>query len=213
MVGVVHAGRRCGPAASSREVATKVEPWNPGRHDLDGRVRYFAEALRNATRAGQAGVGPRVLEAYICVHGERAGQAGVGPRVLEAYICVHGERAGGASRGAGLGVSLVTVMERLRGETLEVLAARGRLPPRARDAVLHAVRRLHQLGIAHNDLHGGNVLLLDSGEARIIDYGRSATPEQAARRDVARLLACCPWPASRRQQTLCRAQEQVHCAR
>lgn len=74
------------------------------------------------------------------------------------------------------------VMEQIQGQTLLHWATRG---PSTRDiedvvnALIKAIDKLHRAGIAHGDLHAGNVMVVGSTaarpmlEVRIVDYGRA----------------------------------------
>ena len=72
--------------------------------------------------------------------------------------------------------NLVMVMELVRGDTLEMLAAReGPLDPSRAvhfvDQILSALEHAHRAGIVHCDIKPANVLVTDSGAVKIMDFG------------------------------------------
>jgi hypothetical protein len=48
------------------------------------------------------------------------------------------------------------------------------------DAYWEAVARLHKLGVAHNDMHGGNVYIDSNGKGRFVDLGLAQLSPKAA---------------------------------
>ncbi len=75
---------------------------------------------------------------------------------------------------------LYLVLERLRGETLGRRLARA-TPPldetlRIVDEVLAGLAHAHAAGLAHRDLKPQNVFLLESGRAKVLDFGLSGLP-------------------------------------
>ncbi len=76
----------------------------------------------------------------------------------------------------GAGVTPFLVTELLRGETLaERIRERGKLPQREAFATLRrlsaALAAVHVTGWVHRDIKPGNVLVSDTGEVRLIDFG------------------------------------------
>ena len=73
------------------------------------------------------------------------------------------------------------VMERLPGNTLADLVARGALPqPAVRTVlaeVLAALAAAHRAGILHRDVKPGNILFTSSGMAKVGDFGIAKTTE------------------------------------
>jgi len=67
------------------------------------------------------------------------------------------------------------VMERLPGRTLADVIAAGPLPQHlvrsVLDGVLSALAAAHAAGILHRDIKPGNILLADSGSAKLADFG------------------------------------------
>jgi serine/threonine protein kinase len=75
------------------------------------------------------------------------------------------------------------VMERLSGQTLADLIARGPLPqPQVRsilDEVLSALAAAHAAGILHRDIKPANILFSTSGPAKVADFGIAKSAEGA----------------------------------
>jgi len=96
---------------------------------------------------------------------KRAARLGVGPSLHDSYACC-------SKFGACYGI---IVMDRVKGVTLrEWLNSRNHTPTqleRIRDALQHAIEKLHKGGVYHNDLHPGNVIVVNNRDIRIIDYG------------------------------------------
>ncbi len=68
------------------------------------------------------------------------------------------------------------VMELVSGRTLrEVLNERGHLPPQEAsqitEGVLTALAYSHRMGIVHRDIKPGNVMITDSGDVKVMDFG------------------------------------------
>lgn len=95
---------------------------------------------------------------------KRAARLGVGPAVHDSYACC-------SKFGACYGV---IVMDRVKGVTLREWLNGQRTPKQietVREALLGAIEKLHKGGVYHNDLHPGNIIVVNNKEIRIIDYG------------------------------------------
>ncbi len=75
------------------------------------------------------------------------------------------------------------VMERLSGQTLADVIARGPMPqPHVRsilDDVLSALAAAHATGILHRDIKPANILFAPSGHAKVADFGVAKSAESA----------------------------------
>ena len=79
------------------------------------------------------------------------------------------------SADAGAGPQAYIAMELVRGERLDAFAARKKLDKAARLELLarlcDAVHHAHQKGVIHRDLKPGNILVDESGQPKILDFG------------------------------------------
>jgi serine/threonine-protein kinase len=77
--------------------------------------------------------------------------------------------------------TLFLALEHLAGRTLAELAGGGRTLP-WRDAVrlaaqvARALQHAHGQGVVHGDIKPANIMVLESGEARVLDFGVARTP-------------------------------------
>jgi serine/threonine protein kinase len=75
------------------------------------------------------------------------------------------------------------IMERLSGETLADVIARGPLPqPQVRsilDEVLSALAAAHAAGVLHRDIKPANILFSPSGHVKVADFGIAKSAESA----------------------------------
>lgn len=96
---------------------------------------------------------------------KRAARLGVGPPLHDSYACC-------SKFGVCYGI---IVMDRVKGVTLrEWLNSQNHTPAqieKVRAALLSAIEKLHKGGVYHNDLHPGNVIVVNNKDVRIIDYG------------------------------------------
>ncbi|MGB2663487.1 MAG: serine/threonine-protein kinase [Candidatus Acidiferrum sp.] len=87
-------------------------------------------------------------------------------------------------------------MELIRGEPLTIYAAKHKLPMRERLALMiqicEAVQHAHQRGIIHRDLKPGNILVDETGQPKILDFGLAratdSDTEVTRQTDVGQLL-------------------------
>jgi len=93
-----------------------------------------------------------------------------------------------------LGSAGVLVMERFRGTALSaIVSGQAALSPALRQKL--AKRVLHELlvqvfevGLFHGDPHAGNLMLLETGEVGLFDWGLAAELEASDRRHIAAIL-------------------------
>lgn len=111
---------------------------------------------------------------------KRAGEAGIGPKVYDAYLCDD---------------RLYLRMEYIDGTPLHTWVERHVLSGRDRDTIMSLLDRLHKLGVAHQDLHSGNIMVQERTPGnpvfRIIDYGFAETTEtlmETERKQVENML-------------------------
>ena len=104
---------------------------------------------------------------------DKVGRADLGPKLIAADI---GEPARIKSRVVDLSEGRIA-MTKVEGDTLGVLTNYGRVRT---DAYWKARADLHRMGIAHNDMHGGNVLVDEKGKGRFVDMGLAQDNPKAA---------------------------------
>ena len=113
---------------------------------------------------------------------DKVGRADLGPRLIAADI-------GGSARVKSRVVDLREgriAMTKVEGEPLGTNFSRGNA-----DAYWKARADLHRLGIAHNDMHGYNVLVDKRGKGRFVDMGQAQDNPKAA---LAEALGAFPGP-------------------
>lgn len=93
-----------------------------------------------------------------------AGKKGISPAVKDSFFC--------CSRDSCF---YVIIMEAVNGPTLSkwLRKATPEQSTAMRKKIAALLKRLHALGIAHMDLHAGNVMVGEDGEPLIIDFSRS----------------------------------------
>jgi hypothetical protein len=102
---------------------------------------------------------------------DKVGKADLGPKLIAADI-------GGAARPKGTGVDLRNgriAMSKVQGTPLGMKASRANA-----DAYWKARADLHRMGIAHNDMHGNNILIDNKGKGRFVDMGLAQDNPKAA---------------------------------
>jgi predicted Ser/Thr protein kinase len=119
-----------------------------------------------------------------------AGAHGLSPRVHDTFFCASDDT-----------FYYVIVMDMVKGELLDDWESRA--TPRQAKAmhakVTRALDKLYALGIEHNDLHAGNVMVREDGSPVIIDYSRARranAPVTADRESAARIFERLPWTVS-----------------
>jgi tRNA A-37 threonylcarbamoyl transferase component Bud32 len=93
-------------------------------------------------------------------HLERLEGLGVAPRLVDAWICPE----------VGLGY---IVQERVEGVTLHEFLTENEMPKDVLMTILKLMRKMHDAGIVHTDLHPGNIMLAVSGPVRFVDFGEA----------------------------------------
>lgn len=127
------------------------------RYDIKHTLRAWRREVEWATVAGDAGVGPRVHDCYVCMHeGE--------PHGFMVMDFVDG-----------------TTLEEYRqtASPANVLKAERNLEAK--------IATLHTKGIAHADLHSRNVMVINTGktvDVLIVDYGFAVNLEQLQENDT-----------------------------
>lgn len=112
-------------------------------------------------------------EAFII---KKLGEAGIGPRLIAAKFInkpVSNADNGTVHKG-------VIAMEVVPGYPLYKLRDKTINGVHTTDAYWSARAKLHKMGIAHNDSHGGNVIIDDQGKARFVDLGLAKIGWRAA---------------------------------
>ena len=106
---------------------------------------------------------------------DKVGKADLGPKLIAADI-------GGAARPKGTGVDLRNgriAMSKVQGTPLGMNPSRDSSKGNT-DAYWKARADLHRMGVAHNDMHGGNVLVDEKGKGRFVDMGLAQDNPKAA---------------------------------
>lgn len=112
-------------------------------------------------------------EAFIA---KKLGEAGIGPRLIAAKFInkpVSNADNGTVHKG-------VIAMEVVSGYPLYKIRDKTINGIHTTDAYWGARAKLHKMGIAHNDAHGGNVIIDDKGTARFVDLGLAKKGWRAA---------------------------------
>jgi hypothetical protein len=65
------------------------------------------------------------------------------------------------------------------------------------DAFWRARRDLHMMGVAHNDMHPGNILIDDRGKARFVDFGLAQAFPKAALAEAVGAITKSDWQVNR----------------
>ncbi len=106
---------------------------------------------------------------------DKIGRADLGPRLIAADI-------GGPAGPKGTGVDLRNgriAMSKVQGTPLDMNPSRDSSKANT-DAYWKARADLHRMGVAHNDMHGGNVLVDEKGKGRFVDMGLAQDNPKAA---------------------------------
>jgi len=106
---------------------------------------------------------------------DKVGKADLGPKLIAADI-------GGPAGPKGTGVDLRNgriAMSKVQGTPLGMNPSRDSSKGNT-DAYWKARADLHRMGVAHNDMHGGNVLVDEKGKGRFVDMGLAQDNPKAA---------------------------------
>ncbi len=109
---------------------------------------------------------------------EKAGELGIGPKIYRYFTCMHN------------GIPFfITIMQFIDGMNF-LEWQKGKSPDQV-SAVVKTVREhitaLGNVGILHNDVHAGNVMISKDGKIYIVDYGIATTFEGAVQQQMERL--------------------------
>ena len=106
----------------------------------------------------------------------RAGEAGLGPKLLGAEIATKTYTANGTDIHPGR-----LAMTMVKGRELGDVNPGNRLgKDTAADVYWKALAGLHRMGIAHNDAHPHNLMVDDTGKGRWVDFGLARANPKAA---------------------------------
>jgi hypothetical protein len=100
------------------------------------------------------------------------GKANMGPKFIAAQ---HGEFGAGKYRVATGRIAMGVVQGTRLGKSPNVVNG-----IETRDAYWTARAKIHMLGVAHNDTHGGNTMIDSKGVARFVDLGLAQVSRKAA---------------------------------
>ena len=94
------------------------------------------------------------IQSYVGLHG-------LAPKVYDFFICKHKGKQ-----------YYAILMELIEGSTLDdFIEINGSFPDKTKKAIKKQLDKLYDLGIRHDDMHGGNFLIGKKGEIMIIDFG------------------------------------------
>ncbi len=106
----------------------------------------------------------------------RAGEAGLGPKLLGAEIATKTYTANGTDIHPGR-----LAMTMVKGRELGDVSPNNRLgKDTAADTYWKALAGLHRMGISHNDAHPHNLMVDDTGKGRWVDFGLARANPKAA---------------------------------
>lgn len=192
-------------AKAMLDLATRVAEKDPKARTVNGVVKERAINWRAAIGSGVDYVGGGEFGSFVTVPPDKLapglgkkfpGGVGVkggeiGPQEAEA-LRIAGRNGMGPQLIGGKTASTlktdefgfksytgVLAMSKVSGETFHNLtSAVNGYPPS--DIYWIAAARLHRLGIAHNDMHGGNLLVDNKGKGRFVDFGLAQVSPKAA---------------------------------
>lgn len=81
--------------------------------------------------------------------------------------------AAGEERGKGIGAKRRLVMDRAKGKPVSDLEPDEKLKVRESSKIFEVVKKVHEAGVAHGDLHGGNIFVEEDGNINLIDFGEA----------------------------------------
>lgn len=123
---------------------------------------------------------------------KRVGEAGLGPRLIAAKTDANFADASANTRRGLIAMGIVPGRDMFdRRHTDDVNGVN------AGRAFWEARRDLHRLGIAHNDMHPGNILIDDKGKARFVDFGLAQAFPKAALAEAVGAVTKSDWQVNR----------------
>lgn len=139
----------------------------------NGRRGGFGSVLYQGDTVVKRGdIGAKELEII-----RKAGEAGIGPQLIYGEIGARKERFGSIDIHSGR-VAMTRVPGTEIGEFTNFKEKVG--DSTVGDTFWRARASLHRLGIAHNDSHGGNIIVDSHGVPRFVDFGLSQDNPKAA---------------------------------
>lgn len=126
---------------------------------------------------------------------KRVGEAGLGPRLIAAKTDANFADASANTRRGLIAMGIVPGRDMFdRRHTDDVNGVN------AGRAFWEARRDLHKMGIAHNDMHPGNILVDDKGKARFVDFGLAQAFPKAALAEAVGAVTGSDWQVNRWDQ-------------
>ena len=157
-----------------RQGDPKYDGWSRtfgGKAKLIGSGMYGTAILSPDGEVVKRGIISRTEAAIV----DKVGKADLGPRLIAADI---GEPTGPKTYVVDLRNGRIA-MSKVQGTPLGMNPSRDSSKANT-DAYWKARADLHRMGVAHNDMHGGNVLVDEKGKGRFVDMGLAQDNPKAA---------------------------------